>query len=34
MDDSSTCILAEWEDALHGSLCIAKELESYVLVVL
>ena len=34
VDDSSTCILAEWEDALHGSLCIAKELESYVLVVL
>ena len=34
VDDSSTCILAEWENALHGCLCIAKELESYVLVVL
>ena len=34
VDDSSTCILAEWEDALNGSLCIAEELESYVLVVL
>ena len=34
VDDSSTCILAEWEDALYGSLCIAEELESYVLVVL
>ena len=34
VDDSSTCILAEWENALHGSLCIAEELESYILVVL
>ena len=34
MDDSSTCILAEWENALHGCLCIAEELESHVLVVL
>ena len=34
MDDSSTCILAEWENALNGSLCIAEELECYILVVL
>jgi NDP-sugar pyrophosphorylase family protein len=34
MDDSSTCILAEWKDALYGSLCIAEELECYILVVL
>ena len=34
VDDSSTCILAEWENALNGSLCIAEELECYVLVVL
>ena len=34
MNDGSTCILAEWENALHGSLCVAEELESYVFVVL
>ena len=34
VDDSGTSVLAEWEDALYGSLGVAKELESHVLVVL